>query len=84
MTKATDLQDAINFATTLVQEEGEASALTYALAILNELMDKRYVVWNTYTRDELEKQVGHKLTSNQIMQIQSKMFDYDPTETMNI
>ena len=84
MTKATDLQDAINFATTLVQEEGEASALTYALAILNELMDKRYVVWNTYTRDELEKQVGHKLTSNQIMQIQNKMFDYDPTETMNI
>lgn len=84
MKKATDLQDAISFATTLVQKEGEASALTYALAILNELMDKRYVVWNTYTRDELEKQVGHKLTGNQIMQIQNKMFDYDPTETMNI
>lgn len=84
MKKATDLQDAISFATTLVQKEGEASALTYALAILNELMDKRYVVWNTYTRDELERQVGHKLTGNQIMQIQNKMFDYDPTETMNI
>lgn len=78
------MQDAITFAKEIVQTEGEASALTYALAILNELMDKRYVVWNTYTRDELEKQVGHKLTGYQIMQIQSKMFDYDPIETMNI
>lgn len=78
------MQDAITFARTLVQTKGEASALTYALAILNELMNKDYVIWNTYTKDELEKQVGRRLTHNQIMQIQSKMFDYDPTETMNI
>lgn len=78
------MQDAITFATKLVQTEGEANALTYALAILNELMDKKYVVWNTYTRDELERQVGHKLTYNQMVRIQNKMFEYDPIETMNI